>query len=211
MQQFSDRAREMIALADNFYIATHCNDGADVVTCGADVSHRGGKPGFVRIENDRVLKFPDFYGNNHFNTIGNIHRNPRAGLLFVDFENGDLLYLTCAAEIIWDGEERNAFNGAERLVKFTLDQGLLVENAMPVRWNFLEYSPSLDMTGSWEEVDEKIAEQTSGNTYRDYQVTRVEPESEIINSYYLEPADDDEIHCHKAGQFLPIEASTCRK
>lgn len=199
------RAREIISKSDNFYIATHYSEDSDNASHGADVSHRGGKPGFVRIEGSRKLTFPDFSGNYHFNTIGNIAVNPVAGLLFVDFESGDLLYLTGSAKVIWDGDERSAFVGAERLVSFTLDEGILVEDAMPIRWDFLEYSPSLDTTGSWEEVAEKLAARKEGNVYRNYRVARVEPESEIITSFYLEPQEGERIPCHKAGQFLPIE------
>jgi hypothetical protein len=205
LASLNDRAREIIATADNFYIATHYAEGPNNASHGADVSHRGGKPGFVRLDDTGRLTFPDFAGNYHFNTLGNIAVNPLTGLLFIDFESGDLLYLTGRAKIVWDSDERRAFVGAERLVSFTLDEGVLVENAMPIRWNFLEYSPSLEQTGSWEEVAEKIAARKAGNVYRNYRVARVEPESEIITSFYLEPEDGERIPCHKAGQFLPIE------
>ncbi len=199
------RVREIIAKADNFYIATHHSEDLDNASHGADVSHRGGKPGFVRLDDSHALTFPDFSGNYHFNTIGNIAVNPRAGLLFIDFASGDLVYLTGSATTIWDSEDRHAFVGAERLVSFTLDEGFLVEAAMPIRWNFLGYSPSLDATGSWEEVAEKRAAREVGNAYRNYRVTRVEPESEIITSFYLEPEGGEQIPCHKPGQFLPVE------
>jgi ferredoxin-NADP reductase/predicted pyridoxine 5'-phosphate oxidase superfamily flavin-nucleotide-binding protein len=199
------RAQEIIRAADNFYIATHYSENQDDANQGADVSHRGGKPGFIRIENDRTLTFPDFAGNNHFNTIGNIFVNPRAGLLFIDFDVGDLLYLTCTAEIIWDSEETRAFVGAERFIRLTLDEGVLIEKAVPIRWDFRDYSPSLGFTGSWEEVDEKVASAKDGNKFRDYRVTRVDRESDIITSFYLQPEDDIKIPCHVAGQFLPIE------
>ena len=205
LHKFDERAREIISKADNFYIATQLSGESDDVTHGADVSHRGGKPGFVRIDDDKTLTFPDFTGNYHFNTLGNILLNPRAGLLFIDFEKGDLLYLTCTAEIIWDSEERRAFTGAERLVRFTLDEGILIEDAMPIRWDFLEYSPSLDQTGSWDEVKAKMTELERGNVYCNYTVKKVEIESEVITSFYLEPEDHSRIACHKAGQFLPIE------
>ena len=108
------------------------------------------------------------------------------------------------AEIIWDSEESRAFAGAERLVRFALDEGILVEGAMPIRWNFLEYSPSLDQTGSWDEVKTKIDELERGNVYCNYTVTKVESESEVITSFYLEPEDGSGVACHNAGQFLPI-------
>ena len=58
-----------------------------------DVSHRGGNPGFVRIEGN-VLTIPDFAGNLHFNTLGNFLLHPRAGLVFIDFETGDMLQVS---------------------------------------------------------------------------------------------------------------------
>ena len=60
---------------------------------GVDVSHRGGKPGFVRVDRDAdgvdTLTVPDFSGNNMFNTLGNLSVYPRAGLLFVDFAGAE--------------------------------------------------------------------------------------------------------------------------
>jgi ferredoxin-NADP reductase/predicted pyridoxine 5'-phosphate oxidase superfamily flavin-nucleotide-binding protein len=199
------RAKDIIAAADSFYIATHLAGDKNDAANGTDVSHRGGKPGFVRIDDDKTLTFPDFSGNYHFNTMGNIQLNPRAGLLFIDFENGDVLYLTCSAEIIWDSEERRAFTGAERLVRFTLDEAILVEKAMPIRWDFVSYSPSLEQTGSWQEVEVKINETQRGNVYSNYTVVAVENENDVITSFYLEPEDGSKIPCHTAGQFLPIE------
>ena len=36
-----------------------------------DISHRGGRPGFVRVDGD-VLTIPDFRGNRYFNTLSNL-------------------------------------------------------------------------------------------------------------------------------------------
>ena len=81
VKRLDDQASAIISKADNFYIATHYSEESEDVSHGTDMSHRGGKPGFVRIEDDQTLTFPDFTGNNHFNTIGNILMNPLAGLL----------------------------------------------------------------------------------------------------------------------------------
>jgi predicted pyridoxine 5'-phosphate oxidase superfamily flavin-nucleotide-binding protein len=153
LDHFSERARTMIQKADHLFIATYFSQDPHDVTHGADVSHRGGKPGFVRIESDRTFVFPDFSGNSHFNTLGNIVSNPQAGLLFIDFDAGDLLYLTCTAEIVWDGREKRAFAGAERLLRLTLRDGTLLERALPLRSTFLSYSPHVAKTGSWPEVE----------------------------------------------------------
>ena len=205
MTRLGDAERAIIERADNFYIASYFSEDRGNVTHGADVSHRGGKPGFVRTDDARTLTFPDFTGNFHFNTLGNILLNPRAGLLFIDFEHKDLLYLTGEATIIWDSDEKRAFTGAERLIRFTLTEGIRVEGAVPIHWRFLEYSPSLEHTGSWAEVAATVAAQREGNAYCNYRVTRIEPESTTISSFYLQREDGGRIPCHKAGQFLPLE------
>jgi ferredoxin-NADP reductase/predicted pyridoxine 5'-phosphate oxidase superfamily flavin-nucleotide-binding protein len=203
--QLDGRAKNLIENSDSFYIASYFSEDQDKVSHGADVNHRGGKPGFMRIDDENTLTFPEFNGNLHYNTLGNISLNPVAGLLFIDFESSDLLYLTCSAEIIWDSPERRAFTGAEALVRLTITEGVLVEGAAPVRWSGGTQSPVLSETGSWQEVEEKLSSSQQGNTYREYYVTRVVPESSNITSFYLQAESGDRVPCHKPGQFLPIE------
>ena len=145
----SAKARAQILGADTFFIATAYQDESAGVASGVDVSHRGGKPGFVRIGDDGWLTVPDFSGNCHFNTIGNMELNPRAGLLFVDFDKGDLLYLTGKAETIWEGTEIEAYAGAERLLRFYPQRGYRMEGSLPLRGSAPEFSPFLANTGSW--------------------------------------------------------------
>ncbi|MEO1791085.1 MAG: pyridoxamine 5'-phosphate oxidase family protein, partial [Cyanobacteria bacterium J06629_19] len=141
--------RNMITAADTFFIATAYQDESAGAAKGIDVSHRGGQPGFVRVDGNS-LTVPDFAGNCYFNTFGNIEVNPRAGLIFVDFENGTLLYLTGYAEVIWDGDpEIAAYAGAERLFRFQLTQGIRVEGSLPSSSSVPEYSRFLENTGPW--------------------------------------------------------------
>jgi uncharacterized protein len=149
LKTFSKPEQDMIAAADTFFIATAFRGDTANTVQGVDVSHRGGKPGFVRLDDRRTLTFPDFSGNLHFNTIGNLLLNPNAGLLFIDFDCGDLLYLTGSAETIWDPNEVRAFAGAERLIRFQVAEGYRVEGSLPLRWSSPDYSPFLDRTGSW--------------------------------------------------------------
>ena len=143
--------RCLIQRADTFFIATtYATDkpgggnGDDNPAHGVDVSHRGGKPGFVHVNDDGTLTVPDFSGNKFFNTIGNLLVNPRAGLLFIDFENGNLLYLAVAAEIIWEGEQISAFEGAERLLRFRVCAARYVQASLPLRWGAAQLSPFLE-------------------------------------------------------------------
>ncbi len=148
----TEAERTTISAADTFFIATaFYGDPSDFVR-GVDVSHRGGKPGFIRIDPDGTLNIPDFAGNLHFNTIGNLLLKPQAGLLFLDFNRGDLIYLTGTAEVIWDINEIQAFAGAERLIRFQTTQGYRVERSLPLQWSTPDYSPFLDRIGAWTET-----------------------------------------------------------
>tara|TARA_Y100000588_G_scaffold355247_1_gene410267 strand:- start:174 stop:587 length:414 start_codon:yes stop_codon:yes gene_type:complete len=49
-------------------------------TC--DASPKGGKPGFVRIVDERHLLLPDVAGNRLFQSYENIDGNPHVGLIF---------------------------------------------------------------------------------------------------------------------------------
>lgn len=149
----SDDARRMIESADTFFIATAAADALSPAASradGVDVSHRGGKPGFVRVTDDgaaTLLTIPDFVGNYLFNTLGNLLVNPRAGLLFVDFARGDLLGLTGSVTIVWDGPEVDAFAGAQRLLRIRVEEGWRLRAALPLRWSAPEFSPHLRDTG----------------------------------------------------------------
>lgn len=139
----------VVASSDTFFIATAYSDHTRSASMGADMSHRGGKPGFIRMADSRSLVFPDFVGNNHFNTLGNIEMNPRAGLLFIDFEKNGLIYMTGKAETIWGGPELEAFEGAKRLTQITPEEIIVTQNTLPLRFAFGDYSPFLAKTGSW--------------------------------------------------------------
>lgn len=202
--RLDDAARGLIEGADTLFIASAHAEGGPRPATGVDVSHRGGKPGFVRVEDEKTLVFPDFTGNYHFNTLGNILLDPRTGFLFVDFASGDLLYLTGRAEIVWEGEELAAFVGAERLIRFEVDEAIRVEASLPFRFTFGDTSPVLEHTGSWEQAAATIAAERERNAYLDYEVFRVEKESEVISSFYLRRADGGGLASYRAGQFLPI-------
>ena len=150
LHALDEPALALIGRADTFFIATaHPQAGRiDAPAFGVDVSHRGGKPGFVRVR-DGVLTVPDFIGNAFFNTLGNLALNARCGLLFMDFDAGDLLQVAARCEIIHDGPEVNSFQGAQRLMRFHLVSAQRLPRALPLRWGDAELSPVLEATGSW--------------------------------------------------------------
>jgi hypothetical protein len=85
---------ELIRAADTFFLGTTHPER------GSDASHRGGPPGFVRVEGDQ-LWWPDYPGNNMFNSFGNLAADPEAALLFLDFATGHALQLSGTAQIEW--------------------------------------------------------------------------------------------------------------
>ena len=133
-RSLSLQQQQWLAQADTFFIASSHPDGADA-------SHRGGNPGFVQVVSDTKLLFPDYAGNNMFNTLGNLFHNPHAGLLCLDFAQGTTLQLTGNAHILWESEHLANFPGAQRLVAFELSQAIATTYAIPLRWHFVEYSP----------------------------------------------------------------------
>jgi len=197
-----DSAR-LVGEADTFFIATASTDGSGGWTDGADVSHRGGNHGFVRVEDGRTLLVPDFVGNFFFNTLGNIVRQPRVGLLFPDFATGDLLYVAASGEVVWDGPELRAFAGAERLLRLRVSRTRHVASSLPMRFSPPEFSPVLARTGSWTDALLAIEANRLRDAYRPFRIAGASMESETVRSLLLVP-EDGGISPHEPGQFLPM-------
>ncbi len=150
----SAEALALLARTDTAFIATSSGQAARGGVEGVDVSHRGGRPGFVRaelVDGATHLTLPDFYGNFMFNTFGNLEVNPRAGFLALDFESGGVLSLTGSARVIWDGPAVQAFQGAERLLELQVKCGWFWRGLLR-GWSAAEPSPQLRGTGTWSEA-----------------------------------------------------------
>ena len=73
------RDRRQIREADMFFLSTVTDSGWPYV------QHKGGPAGFVHVLDDRTLAFPDFPGNLQFVSTGNLDRDGRVCLFFIDF------------------------------------------------------------------------------------------------------------------------------
>lgn len=140
-------ARDLVARSDTLFIASA--SGARVGSGraeGVDVSHRGGLPGFVQIDDDAqasTLLIPDYAGNAMFNTLGNLLAWPRAGLLFVDPASGDMLHLAATARLLHDGPALAAFPAAQRLLLARVQGGWWRPAASPLAWSAPVFAPQL--------------------------------------------------------------------
>jgi predicted pyridoxine 5'-phosphate oxidase superfamily flavin-nucleotide-binding protein len=117
---------ELIRSADTFFLGT-THPGR-----GTDASHRGGTPGFVRVEGSQ-LWWPDYPGNSMFTSLGNLAVNPEAALLFIDFGTGATLHLSGTASTEWGQVGAPGDDGRTgRRGRFSL-QRLVVGRFLPVR------------------------------------------------------------------------------
>lgn len=152
LDDLDDSARATIALADTFFVATRARQDLGEAG-GLDMSHRGGRPGFVGVHGD-TLAIPDFRGNRFFNTLGNLLGDNRAGLLFVDFDSGDLLQLQGRVAIDWQAGDWQAADGAgprgaQRLWRVAVERAWRRRGAFPFRWRFGDFAPTTLGTGTW--------------------------------------------------------------
>jgi hypothetical protein len=126
--------RDRLRRADTFFIVS-ARPGE-----GVDVSHRGGMPGFVEADGDR-LAWPDYGGNAMFNTLGNLHVHPYAGLVVPDFDGGGAVIVAGRAAIDWDPAHASALAGAERIVTLHVDRVMEQAGLLPASFRLREYSP----------------------------------------------------------------------
>lgn len=179
--QLSPAQRRWIETADTFFIASGYRGEGEDPSFGLDVSHRGGERGFVEVLDDGHLRFPDYAGNNHYNTIGNLVLDPRAGFLFIDFATGSLLQLTGQASIDWDFAELNQIPGARRLVTLKIEKIVELPGATALRW------------------------QMDAQSVRSLRLVEKIAESSDVTSFLFEARDGGALPGFAPGQHLPIE------
>ena len=225
--EFDSNTKQFIRDSDTFFVASYVKPGEENANIneGVDVSHRGGRPGFIRVDDNHTLTIPDYTGNFHFNTLGNFLLTPKAGLLFPDFETGHLLTLTGTVEILWDSDDIEFFEGAERLWQFKIDHGYWIKNALPLRWKLDKFSPNTLLTGTWDEAEKIKQAEKEKNQWQPYTITKIVNESSVIKSFYLSPDYPDPDNqepdnqdpgkkqrpLFTAGQFITIKATIDNK
>ncbi|NEC52592.1 pyridoxamine 5'-phosphate oxidase [Actinospica acidiphila] len=75
--RLTDETRALIGCASLVFVGSTDAEGR------ADVTPRGGPPGFVSVLDDRTLAIPDATGNKRLDTLQNVVETGRVGLLFV--------------------------------------------------------------------------------------------------------------------------------
>ncbi len=182
--KLTESMQKWISSADTLFIGSGYKEEGEHRSNGMDASHRGGSPGFMKVLNERQLVLPDYSGNNFFNTIGNLILNPLVGLLFLDFEKGNMLQITGRVDIDWDSEKIQEHPGAHRLLNIEIDEIVELNAVLPLRWS----SPNSIKGGL--RVTNKTVE---SNSVTSFELALAEPMStETLSRFY-------------AGQHLPIQ------
>jgi len=211
--RLTDADRALLAQADTFFVASANTSAGAGAARGADVSHRGGMPGFVRVDDAQTLTTPDFSGNRFFNTLGNLQHDPRAGLLFVDFDSGDLLYVAARAEIVWDGPLVASFDGAQRVVRFHVREVRRTRGVLPFRWSAVERAPQFAGMAGAASAGGAVAASVSSSassspsTWRPLRIAKIVDEARAIRSFHFEPADGGALPAYEAGQHLTLRVA----
>lgn len=181
--QLTQLQQDWITSADTFFIASGYRGDGENAAFGMDASHRGGERGFVHVLSKTRLQFPDYAGNNHYNTIGNLVLDPRVGVLFMDFETGSLLQITGTASIDWESAQLTDYPGARRLVTIDIEEVIEILGAIGLRWD-----ADAGVVRSLRLVDKII-------------------ESRDVTSFIFEARDGGPLADFEPGQHLPIEVS----
>ena len=147
------KARTIIEGAKTFFIASRHSSLGQEANEGLDISHRGGKAGFINVKGNTIT-FPDFSGNKFFNTLGNILLDPRVGILFWDNETGDLFFVKAKAKVEPIESkvavfEEALFKGAERFVSLSVVSVTHIAGIYPYSHEITDMSPYALQTGDW--------------------------------------------------------------
>lgn len=188
--RLSPEQLQKVRQAETIFLATGYRGHGENPAYGNDASHRGGSPGFLDVQEDaRTIILPDYNGNHHFNTIGNLIEDSSMGITIPLYETGGMIQLTGQASIIWDDEELvDHYVGAKRLIQFVIDEIVeLQEGSLPLRW---DTSPEQQLMT--------------------LQVTRRVKESDSVTSFYLSSVSGEspKLPSFQAGQHLPVTIQT---
>ena len=115
-ERLSPEQRRFIERADMFFIAT-C-DHRGLPTC----SYKGGDPGFVTVVDDGCIAFPNYDGNGKYQSMGNLLKNPNAGLLFIDFVEQARLRLQGVVSIDEQDALMRQYPGAQFIARVAITE-----------------------------------------------------------------------------------------
>ena len=210
--RLSERETSFISLRDSFYMASVSETGWPYV------QHRGGPAGFVRIINAQTIGFADFSGNRQYVSVGNLRKDDRVSLFFMDYANRKRLKLLGRVRLIGDDEP-------ELLAELELDAyDAEIERGFVIRVEAFDWNCPQHITPRYTETDVKFliaplqqelnALKAGGITHRAAQALGEGPLSLVISgvrqltpsirAYELRDPDGDKLPVVEEGSHLQI-------
>ncbi|EXJ92956.1 hypothetical protein A1O3_01512 [Capronia epimyces CBS 606.96] len=136
--RLTQEAIDLIHRADLFFVASaHRHEDMDV-------NHRGGPQGFMRThqpdnpDEGTIIIWPEYSGNNLYQTLGNLETTPRAGLVIPDFETGDVLYVTGNTETLVGADASAVMAKSKLAVRLKVTEARLVQEGLPFRGTLMK-------------------------------------------------------------------------
>lgn len=210
----TQEALDLIEKADMFFVAS-AHEHEDM-----DANHRGGPPGFIRIEQPEdheegsILVWPEYSGNNLYQTLGNLEATPKAGLVIPDFETGDVLYLTGNTKILVGAEASRVIAKTKLAVRLNITAARLVQNGLPFRGTPVDdatsgrspYNPRIRhlTTEQIDPHDKSVPGEDAPVTAQLIKKTKLTP---TITRYRYALADPSVLGPWKPGQYVTMDFS----
>lgn len=133
-----DEAVRLINKADMMFLSS--TNGRTM-----DTNHRGGPAGFIRVlsneDGEIVLVYPEYSGNQLYQSLGNLQVNPRVGIVVPDYETSDVLYLTGETQLLVGTAAATVMPHCKVAVKIVVKEARFVKDGLPFRGDSLEQSP----------------------------------------------------------------------
>uniref|UniRef100_A0A7S4P8V7 Oxidoreductase FAD/NAD(P)-binding domain-containing protein n=1 Tax=Paramoeba aestuarina TaxID=180227 RepID=A0A7S4P8V7_9EUKA len=150
--ELDKRSLDIISKASTIFFATRHFDNNTAYENESDIglNHRGGNPGFVRVdkrEKDTFVMLPDFSGNRFYQSLGNVQSDGVAGIVFPDFSTGDMLHITGEATNIFNEEANSLMPRTTLITQIRITSYTLLYNSLSLSMNSPEklspYNPPL--------------------------------------------------------------------
>uniref|UniRef100_A0A7R9ZZV6 FAD-binding FR-type domain-containing protein n=1 Tax=Pyrodinium bahamense TaxID=73915 RepID=A0A7R9ZZV6_9DINO len=199
------KAMALMRAADTFFLAT------SHLERGADLSHRGGKPGFVRVSEDGSEVFwADYAGNGMFQSLGNIVSSGIAGVLFVDWASGSTLQISGKALVEWRDAGETKLDDSTRIVRLFVESCIWTQRQLPIKY----YLPS-DGASPFNVLLSGEGASDSEESLVTAQLVAMKPESASAKSFWFMPEGDAELLSrlanHRPGEYVTFELEISEK
>ena len=209
----SQAALDLIKNADTMFVAS-VHEHEDM-----DANIRGGPQGFIRVAQPQSLEeastivWPEYSGNNLYQTLGNLEATPKAGIVIPNFETGDVLYVTGTTQVLVGGEASAVIAKSKLAVSLKLTGARLVQDGLAYRGTAVEdgthgrspYNPRVrTLTTENHEEFAKTPGEDAPVTAQLVEKTKLTP---TISRYRFALSDHAILGPWKAGQYVAMDFS----